>query len=204
MNSRVIVFDDPVTSMDSEVLFIVSSLIKVVLQSIKDNKSTVKQVFILTHNVYFHKEVTFSKKPAESKGVISYWLIRKVDGISRVYPHDTNPVKTSYALLWREYKESTYNHHLSIQNVMRRIIETYFKIFGGIDPFDLTKGFEGDEKQICNSLLSWVNDGSHFVSDDLYVDTGPETVAKYKDVFRRIFFNNSHGAHYDMMMATAN
>jgi wobble nucleotide-excising tRNase len=56
---RIIVFDDPVSSLDSDVLFIVSSLIKRVLEDARTSSGQIKQVFVLTHNIYFHKEVSF-------------------------------------------------------------------------------------------------------------------------------------------------
>ena len=51
-------FDDPVPSLDSDVLF-VSSLIRRVLDDACAGIRQVKQVFVLTHNIYFHKEVSF-------------------------------------------------------------------------------------------------------------------------------------------------
>lgn len=61
-SDRVVVFDDPVSSLDSEILFIVSSLIKGIFEEIRNGTGHIKQVFMLTHNVYFHKEVTFQFK----------------------------------------------------------------------------------------------------------------------------------------------
>ena len=59
ISDRVVVFDDPISSLDNEVLFVVSSLIRDIIID-KDNKfDNVKQVIILTHNIYFHKEVSF-------------------------------------------------------------------------------------------------------------------------------------------------
>eukprot|EP01034_Spumella_vulgaris_P037182 gene37182-45868_t len=47
---RVVVFDDPVSSMDSDVLFIVSSLIKSLYDPVRKNAGGIKQIFVLTHN----------------------------------------------------------------------------------------------------------------------------------------------------------
>jgi len=57
---RVVVFDDPVSSFDSDILFIVGSLIKGLFDEVRAGTGHIKQVFVLTHNVYFHKEVTFN------------------------------------------------------------------------------------------------------------------------------------------------
>lgn len=43
----------------SNVLFVVSSLLKDVINKVLDGNANIKQVFVLTHNVYFHKELSF-------------------------------------------------------------------------------------------------------------------------------------------------
>jgi len=58
-SKKVLVIDDPISSMDSNVLFIVSTLVKNVIKNCKENEKGINQVIILTHNVYFHKEITF-------------------------------------------------------------------------------------------------------------------------------------------------
>ena len=83
---------------------------------------------------------------------------------------------------------------------MRRILENYFKFFGNIYPEQIIETFEDEDKIVCNSLLSWVNDGSHHVNDDLYVDSNPELINKYLEVFERIFKNSGHYSHFEMMM----
>lgn len=42
-----------------------------------------------------------------------------------------NPISSSYQLLWKELKAIDVNSSVTIQNIMRRIIENYFKILGG-------------------------------------------------------------------------
>ena len=198
---RVAVFDDPVSSLDSDVLFIVGALIRRVLDEACEGRGRIKQVFLLTHNIYFHKEVTYdAKRQADvCRGHETFWIVRKVNKFSSLVPYTFNPIKTSYELLWAEVKSSG-RSNMTIQNVLRRILENYFKILGNIDRDDIVKQFEGQEQQICGSLFSWVNDGSHAVHDDLYVSADSAVVDKYLDVFRRIFEETGHIAHYKMMM----
>ncbi|KUP24705.1 hypothetical protein AWJ19_17815 [Paenibacillus sp. DMB5] len=59
--NKVVVIDDPISSLDSNVLFIVSNLISKLIEDIRNEESNIIQLFLLTHNVYFHKEITFSK-----------------------------------------------------------------------------------------------------------------------------------------------
>lgn len=197
---RIVVFDDPVSSLDSDVLFIVSSLIKELFDEVRAGKGHIRQIFVLTHNVYFHKEVTYiSPKEKASPKQMTFWIVRKSGLLSKIDKHPTNPIKTSYELLWAEVRKPA-RSNLAIQNTLRRILENYFKILGGIDLDDLCAKFEGKEKIICKSLCSWVNDGSHYAHDDLYVSIDNTMVDSYLKVFRAIFDKSEHRAHYKMMM----
>jgi wobble nucleotide-excising tRNase len=200
---RVVVFDDPVSSLDSEILFIVGSLIKKVFDEVRDGSSLIKQVFVLTHNVYFHKEVSFNNsRNDKALKDETFWVVRKPAKLSKFERHERNPVQTSYELLWSEVKHPNPSL-LTIQNVMRRILENYFKFFGGIEPRDICAGLPGKDQMICNSLLSWVNDGSHYVQDDIYVSMDQGAVQSYLRVFHLIFNLSEHESHYKMMMGDA-
>jgi wobble nucleotide-excising tRNase len=201
---RIVVFDDPVSSLDSDILFIVSSLIKGLFEEVRGGAGHIKQVFILTHNVYFHKEVTFNPKRSNDVAMNNetFWVVRKPDMVSKIEKHASNPIKTSYELLWAEVRRPD-KSLLTIQNTLRRILENYFKILGAIDPDKLCAMFEGKEKLICKTLFSWVNDGSHFAHDDLYISMDTAMVDTYLKVFREIFKKSEHLAHYKMMMGDA-
>ena len=198
---RIVVFDDPISSLDSDVLFIVCNLIKGVMNEMRCEENSVKQLIILTHNIYFHKEITFHKrkrKGGQSLGE-KFWIIRKGLEKSEIKGFDINPVKSSYEMLWQEIRRNEPSSTV-IQNVMRRILEHYFTFYGGIDPEDIIERFNGKEKMICGSLFSWINDGSHYTNDELYMSCTPDQVQKYLHVFQRIFEETDHGGHYKMMM----
>ena len=190
----VVVFDDPVSSLDGEILFVISSLIKRVFEEIRKGEGNIKQAFVLTHNVYFHREVTYAagKSP-------TFWMVRKHGANQKLKKSGDNPIKTSYELLWAGVRDSESSPPGTIQNTMRRILEHYFKILGGMDKYKFCEEFEGEKKTVCNSLLSWVNAGSHHVVDDLHMSTN-DSDDLYRKVFREIFEKSGHIAHYDMMM----
>ena len=104
-------------------------------------------------------------------------------------------------MLWREVKEWRQNSGITLQNTMRRIIENYFKILGKFTDEGLADRFNTlEEQQIYRSLISWINDGSHTIPDDLYVQTPDDSAERYLSVFEKIFeYTNNHG-HYLMMM----
>lgn len=197
---RVVVFDDPVSSLDSDILFIVGSLIKGLFDEVRAGTGHIKQIFVLTHNVYFHKEVAYNPKRKDvAMNEETFWIVRKPGLVSKLDKHPANPIKTSYELLWSEVRKPD-RSLLTIQNTLRRILENYFKILGGVDPDTICAMFEGKEKLICKSLFMWVNDGSHYAHDDLYVSIDEAMVDTYLRVFRAAFDKSGHLAHYKMMI----
>ena len=204
---RIVVFDDPVSSLDSDVLFIVSNLIRGLFSEIKNNKSSIKQIFVLTHNIYFHKQLTFNHDKLLGKNA-KFWIVKKREQISKFEEYDTNPIKSYYELLWNELREyeklnqcqNISMQSISIQNTLRKIIEYYFKILGNINYDKICNQFERDEKLICKSLISWVNAGSHSMNDDLYISIDESQIEKYLKVFKDIFHKAGQKAHYEMMI----
>ncbi|WP_164857771.1 ATP-binding protein [Helicobacter pylori] len=202
--NKVLVIDDPISSLDSNILFIVSVLVKDLVKETMEEKTNIKQVIILTHNTYFYKEITSKYDLKYYKGKYSFWIIRKDNNISKIKDYKENPIKNSYELLWQEVKQAKENNvsWVSLQNVMRRIIEYYFRILGGFKHNDsLSECFENiEEKRVCNSFISWFNDGSHGISDDLFVQIQDTSIETYLKVFEKIFKETGHEAHYKMMM----
>jgi len=200
-NDRIVVIDDPISSLDNDVLFIVSTLIRELIQDVRENKGSIKQMFILTHNIHFHKEVTFNRK--RNNGTLSeetFWLVKKNGKASSIEMQTENPIKTSYELLWDEVRKDTRNN-ATIQNTLRRILENYFKLLGNIPLDDLYKKFDGEDKMKCKALCSWINNGSHSAFDgDFYMPLDTATIQKFLEVFKQIFQETDHIAHYNMMM----
>ncbi len=201
-NDRVLVIDDPISSLDSNVLFVVSSLIKKLIDSIKKSEGNIKQLLLLTHNVYFHKEVSYVHGTPEESNMTFFWILRRKNEITTIQPYEMhNPIHNSYELLWRELENRNHNDGITIQNIMRRIIENYFKILGKYHYDDLINKFKiSEEREICRSMLCWINDGSHGIPDDLYIEYPETTIDKYFNVFESIFIKMNHHEHFKMMM----
>lgn len=201
---RIVVFDDPISSLDSDILYIVGSLIKGLFGEVRAGSGHIKQIFVFTHNVYFHKEVTFNPNRCHDNAMSeeTFWIVRKSGLESNIVKHASNPIKTAYELLWAEVRNPN-RAKLTIQNTLRRILENYFKILGGVDSEKICGMFEGKERMICRSLFSWVNDGSHYAQDDLYVTIDDAMVESFLKVFRAVFEKADHLSHYKMMMGDA-
>jgi len=198
---RIIVIDDPVSSLDSMSLFIISTLIRNIKNDCIKSKNGMKQVFIFTHNVYFHKEVTFEglKRHNNSENII-YWRLKKKEEVTSVEVSKENKIFTSYDLLWEVIRDEN-SSKVSIFNTMRRILEYYFNVIGGINYEKCINQFEGEEKVICKSLLSCINEESHIINDDFSMCFDEDNIDKCLKVFKGIFIKLNQENHYNMMMS---
>ncbi|MDP2515604.1 AAA family ATPase [Photobacterium damselae subsp. piscicida] len=149
--------DDPISSLDSNILFIVSTIIKNIINDVKDG-SHIKQLLLFTHNVYFHKEASFQGGRSNGCNKTNYWILRKKNNITNIQAYgQNNPIESSYELLWKEISEPEKLSLTTIQNTMRRILENYFKILGRYSDNDIIEKFtNNEEKQMCKSLLYWI------------------------------------------------
>lgn len=234
IKDKIVVIDDPVSSMDSGALFIVSALVREMIEicynntdyrSHKVDGDFIKQIFVLTHNVYFHKEITHHQ--ARRYRSVSLYIIRKNENVSRITPcirtsqrvptelENYNPIQNSYAALWDEYRELKTTN--TIKNVIRHILEYYFIQLCGYDGNDLhhivleknrylfVDEVEGqkpnyDRYNLASSMLSYMNDSPAIISDGFnYIDDGSDAVL-CKKVFELIFTAMHQEQHYKMMM----
>lgn len=230
---KIVVIDDPVSSMDSSALFIVSAQVRKMIEICRNNADNrnplvpgnfIKQIFVLTHNAYFHREVTYAY--ANRYEFVSFYLIRKTDNHSSVRLCDcqnpncptermnVNPVKNSYAALWEEYKEV--NSGIPLMNVIRRILEYYFLQLCGYEGNDLRQRIlvenkdafihddEGNEDytkfDMASAMLSYIAANVSGVNDGMnYVDDCVD-VEMCRDTFRMIFKYMAQEQHFNMMM----
>ena len=202
-NDLIAVIDDPISSLDSDVLYAVSTVIRRIVAGIAAGTGRVRQLVLLTHNAHFHKEVTYKRLGDKDSGW-QYGIVRKRSGQpSDVILTSENPIQTAYGALWDEVKRMSSEPSASasgLQNTLRRILETYFKVLGGVDDNTIITNFEGEDQTICRALFSWVNAGSHSIFDDLDYSPTPTTIEANLGVFRRIFEVQGQRGHYDMMM----
>ena len=206
-NDKIAVIDDPVSSLDNDILFIVSSLIRMLMPSISNESDSIKQLFIFSHNLYFFKEVSFENGLKKN---LAFYIISKLSNNSHIKSYsNNNPIKTSYELLWdvvRQAEEDKSRYDcIYLQNTLRRILEYYFKMLGNNPIRDRIDEFEPDEKPIYKALISWINIGSHSQMEEIFYNELTETNTElYLSVFKKIFDKTKQLSHYNMMMKIEN
>ena len=214
---KIIVIDDPVSSMDSQVLFIVSTLINRLIEyKGKTEKQeflngNFEQVFILTHNYYFYKEVAMLKRPI-CKSQQHYLIEKNKINETSIKSHKYKEYD-DYALMWQTIKEAkgklsddNKEQNILLANLFRRILESYANFIGlGTDAWATVLVDENKdtmEHYLKVAFIAMINDESHKVSpfDNFYFQkihtANPSTLFK---VFESIF-NTIGKEHYDRMM----
>ena len=169
----------------------------------------IEQLFILTHNVYFYKEVSFDKRPICSQR--QHFNVIKSKNKSSIIGKGRNAfIKSDYALLWDSLSELRESESIllsiSIFNIIRRILESYISFTFGNNKKDweVLKSFEenSSEYYIVYALLSEINVSSHstFPLDSIhYQKVITHTPVEIFNCFRLIFKEIGEG-HYEMMM----
>ena len=231
---KIVVIDDPVSSMDSGSLFIVSTLVRQMIEVCRNNADNrnrtadgnfIKQIFILTHNAYFYREISYSY--VSRYEFASFYLVRKLnmkstiklcDDVNPNIPTErinVNPVKNSYAALWDEYREV--KSAVPLMNVIRRILEHYFLQLCGYEGATLrhvilvegkadgrfkdADGNDDEEKfQLASAMLAYINANTIGMNDGMDFVDESLNVEECRQIFEMIFDAMNQRQHYDMMM----
>ena len=230
---KIVVIDDPVSSMDSSALFIVGAQIRKMIEICRNNADNrnpvvpgnfIKQLFILTHNAYFHREVTYPY--ANRYEFVSFYLVKKIANKSQVKLFDdvnpecpterinVNPVKNSYAALWEEYKDVTTG--IPLMNTIRRILEYYFLQLCGYEGSLLRQrileenkaSFTVDEYgnedytkyDLASAMLSYIAANATGINDGMHYVDDYMDIQLCRETFKMIFDFMGQGQHYNMMM----
>lgn len=205
---KVLVIDDPMSSLDKKVMGLVSDMVRGLVMKVNGYGQKVNeygdfnQIFVLSHNSDFYKRVTrVNPRSGKLRGVC-HWELTKRGNESRATNYGmANPVKIGYEELWRDLKEGVATGR-RIQNTMRNIVETYFVEFGGYDKNRLVAEHfqEEEERRQMTDLMEWMDEGSHNGGEALYAETPREANREKMEMFRRLFVALGHEAHYRMMM----
>lgn len=189
--SKIIIFDDPMTSNDDTCQYLIISELQ---QLIK--KNTTDQLFILTHNIHFYLNTRYnwwknSLKPAYNK---TTYHLHKVDGKTQInmITRQNDDLKNSYDELWEEVKWLYINHKPNLMlNPLRRIFETYCK-FNNINLSELYADNPQSRK--------YFDVNSHAIDDPGTDPNGKnetEILTEVEDIFNKLGSLDHFNAHWN-------
>lgn len=223
---KIVIIDDPVSSMDSGSLFVVASLVREMAAVCYNNYELdeenrddhIRQFFCLTHNPYFFREVTYNrlsdyecttifeiKKDTNNKTTIEE--CEDEDEYAGNRKILRSPVRNNYDMLWREYCLNTDDPE-TLMIVIRQILEYYFVQMVGYQNSNLRTELldknkdewkDKDERTAASAMISMLNIGATGFNDGLYYDPSAADVAQLKSVFERIFRVMNQESHFNMM-----
>jgi wobble nucleotide-excising tRNase len=207
---KIIVLDDPMTSNDDTMQYLMTEQTRKLYGKIKSNE----HFLLLTHNLHFYLNVRPYYNEAEENKIADRnkkqadvsnkektfyekngYFVLKNDGthttIQLISNHDSD-FKTSYAALWEDLKFLYENDKpISMLNNCRRIIETYMK-FNNVEQ----KFYK--ESEFVKKLFD-VN--SHSI-DDQDNELNGKTREEIKNMLYELFENNGAKEHFNSYFKT--
>ena len=196
-----IVIDDPVTSQDDATLSVVTRLVRTLMPpksgeaAAAGRRATPSQVIVLTHNLAFHRKVSWRKDEA------SFWILRKRDGVTHAEQSGPKAIDSTYGKLWQEVYHPQVRT-LGAFNDMRRIVEHYFGFLGGTQLETIVKAVPDGDRILVGALLDVLHDGSHAAIEDAHLAPS-EDIAALRSGFEALFVAAGHRAHLEMMKVRA-
>lgn len=211
-----LVIDDPIASTDAETFFLITNIIRRLLDEVADPEGThfVKQVIITSHNTRFLKEAAFSflsQKKGDSPA--RFFRIAKEESGSMVFGPDlSSHITNEYNDLWAEVRRCKAKIACAqnngeapprfplLGNTMRRIIESYFLDIGEMGT--ITSLSKSRNKKVA-ILLAFCNSSSHSsIGSEIYeiLSWSPrQLLAAFEEVFKSVD-GGAHAGHYKMMI----
>lgn len=205
----VAVIDDPISSLDSDALFMIAAYIRDAAKLATKGTTNLRQLIVLTHNTQFHHEAAYTSD-RNSQERRYFRLVKDLTGFTTVRDDkNESKIRGSYALLWHSVVEAARTEdesdlvRVGVFNIVRRILEGYFKTIGNVKDFDRLKDVSPTEERLVSQFHIWANSGSHTIADDLDQTIDVGRTKDFLKLFKQFFDIQRHGAHFDMMVAAS-
>lgn len=189
--NKIIVFDDPMTSNDDTMQYLIIDELQKVIKKC-DKKNSSDKFILLTHNTFFYLNCSFEiKNRRDKKNAFeesNFYKLQRYDNKTKIskVENRNQDFKTNYEALWHElvflYTEDKPEMML---NPIRRIIETYV-IFNGQEDFYKNNK---DAKNLFNT-------NSHYFPD-LEADLNGKNTDDIKNMVKKCFRDNGAENHFN-------
>ncbi|KMJ45968.1 hypothetical protein AB204_06045 [Xenorhabdus khoisanae] len=200
LSNRIVVIDDPISSLSHNYVYDIAALIHHKVFS-----ENFKQVFLLTHNLFFFHELLMLKN-ASNKCPAGYKLYRVTKSqFSQLYDLKRDELQNDYQMYWQIVKDSTSNPSYAhmLPNAMRNILEHYFNFVHKKESLKKTLEQLGQTEADFKPLFRYINRESHSNSINL-VDFERINAEKYIEKFKQIFVETGFEEHYNSMIGIEN
>lgn len=189
--TKVVVIDDPISSLSHLYVFNVGQLIKRYFI----NDKSYAQVFVLTHSLYFFYELTHTNKEKRAETQHLFRIIKNANG-SSVISMSYEEIQNDYQSYWSIIKDQASPPAL-IANCMRNIVEYFFNF---VQKKDFNNVFQkpalsGDK---FVTFYRYMNRESHSLGQNIF-DIKEFDHQIFKDGLRLIFEESGYGEHYQAM-----
>jgi len=189
--TKVVVIDDPISSLSHLYVFNIGQLIKRYFI----NDKSYAQVFVLTHSLYFFYELTHTNKEKRAETQHLFRVIKNANG-SSVISMSYEEIQNDYQSYWSIIKDQASPPAL-IANCMRNIVEYFFNF---VQKKDFNNVFQkpalsGDK---FVTFYRYMNRESHSLGQNIF-DIKEFDHQVFKDGLRLIFEESGYGEHYQAM-----
>lgn len=189
---KVVVIDDPISSLSHIYVFNIGQLIKRVIF----NSTLFEQAFILTHSLYFFYELTHTNKEKRSDFQNLFRIIKNRDGSDIIKMH-YEEIQNDYQTYWSIVKDDASPPAL-IANCMRNIIEYFFNF---VQKKDFNNVFQspqlsGDKYQ---AFSRYMNRESHSLGQNIF-DIKEFDYAIFREGLSLVFEECGYIDHYKVMI----
>ena len=199
---KIIVIDDPISSLSHIYVFNVAQIIKQLFFKplIAPPNSDYLQCFILTHNLYFFHEICRNKEHKKHKKHKELFRVSKnQNGSSILVKMESEEIKNDYESYWSVVRNANGHHKATVANSMRNIIENFCAFLYKEDHY--TKIFDGPKFQDSKfqAFIRYMNRESHSDRENIS-DFKEFDLSVFLEAFAEFFRLLDHEKHYQKHM----
>lgn len=189
--AKVVVIDDPISSLSHLYVFNIGQLIKKHFV----NNDIYKQVFVLTHSLYFFYELTHANHKTRAENQHLFRIFKNANG-SSVTPMKYEEIQNDYQSYWSIIKDQASPPAL-IANCMRNIVEYFFNF---VQKKDFNNVFQKPALSTdkFTTFYRYMNRESHSLGQNIF-DIKEFDYEVFKDGLRLIFEECGYSEHYQAM-----
>lgn len=203
IGKTIVVIDDPISSLSQNFIYDVATIIQHQLIKPPAGVAKVRQVIVLTHNLFFFHEIVHQLARSRLANAYRKCQMLRVhkSEYTTVVSLDPTAYMNDYDALWQVLRDAKDNQSMVpvVPNTMRCILEQFFTFTAGTDEFDeaLEKLAVQDPSHKYKALLRYLDRGSH--KDGINgppMDWSQYDVPYYLAKLRALLKEAGHEHHY--------